>query len=155
MRPREWLYESANSEISSAVQATTKVSPRSVRRSVSDSVKVREFAEERKAFINLLRIELLQAFRAEALHGKRTHHSAIEHRLLESRRRQLFLRSEITEEPPCERIARSGGIDNLGQRQRRGTEGQKSPAVLARKQARAEECSCSVFAMLHHKALRA
>src|SRR5579862_1623462 len=98
MMPREKLNESAKSEMSRALQATMKVSPRSLRRWVSASVKVREFAEERKAFVNLRRIELLQAFGTEALHGKGAHHSAIEHRLLEDCRCQFLLRGEIAEE---------------------------------------------------------
>ena len=60
------------------------VSPRSLGFCVSASVKVREFAEERKAFVNSDRIELLQAFGAKALYCERSHNTAIKHRFLKT-----------------------------------------------------------------------
>src|SRR5882757_4207524 len=51
--------------------------------------KVRDLAEELEALIDLLLGDVLQALRAEALHSKRTHHAAIEHRGTEDRRRKL------------------------------------------------------------------
>src|ERR1700751_3003404 len=107
MMPRE---KQNGSDTSRALQATMNVSVRSFSRSVSASVQVREFAEERKALVNLLRIELLQAIRSEALHRKRAHHSTVEPRLLERRRRQILLRRQVPEETARERIPRARRI---------------------------------------------
>src|SRR6185312_3345473 len=162
-RLREKQKESAKSETSSETQATMKVSPRRARRSASAGegsgldffgLKVREFAEEGKAFFNLRGVELLQARGSEAFDGEGPHDGAVEHGFFEDRGGELLLRSDVAEEASGEGIARAGGIDYLCERQGGNAEGMAWVAVLA-KGAVAEESGGSVLAVLDDEALGA
>src|SRR5882757_7847909 len=85
-------------------------------------LKVRNLPEKVEAFVNLLPRHVLQTFGSEAFHRERTHHAAIEHRLAKDRRGQLRLRCKVAIEAAGKRIARTGRINDFGQRQRRRTE---------------------------------
>src|ERR1700733_10975157 len=106
-----------------AAQATMSVSRRMT--SALVSVKVGELTEESEALIDLLSRERLHLFRTEALHRKGAHDTAIEHGLFEGLQGDLRLRGEIPEETAGERIACTGGVDYLFQRQGRRAEGQR------------------------------
>src|ERR1700722_17148427 len=105
------------------------------------SVKMRELAEESEALIDLLSRERLRPLRAEALHRKGAHHAAIEHGAFEALHSDLGLRGEITKEAAGKGIARTRGIHDLIQRQRRGVEGHGHAAGTCPGEGRAEEGS--------------
>src|ERR1700728_2072729 len=111
---------------------------------------VRELAEERKAFLDFVRIKLLQALRAESLHGKRAHDAAIEHGFAEHRRCERRLGGDVAEESTSEGIARSRGIDDFRERQC-GCAEWNGHGRLAGERPVAEERGCTVLAVLDYE----
>src|SRR5258708_40140240 len=86
-------------------------------RRIGCSVKVGQLTEERKAVIDFLARELLQAFCAEALDCKGTHDAAVEHGVAVGGWSELGLGSEIAEEAAGKAVARAGGVHNFFQRE--------------------------------------
>src|SRR4249920_3101191 len=87
------------------------------------SFEVSQFAEDLKAFIDFLACQGLQAFGSKALHGKRSHHAAVEQGALQHFAAQVFLRRDVAHETTRERIACAGWVlyllDGQGRRAER------------------------------------
>src|ERR1700730_17758999 len=71
---------------------------------------MRQLAEDLKPLINLVAGQRLQSLRAEALDGKRSHHSAVKQRSLQHFAVQFLLRREVAHKSARKRISRSGRI---------------------------------------------
>ena len=69
-----------------------------------------QFAKDLEAGVDFFPCKGLQAFGAKTLHGKGSHHAAIEEPALQHLAVQLFLRGDVSHESAGERIARSGWI---------------------------------------------
>src|SRR5579862_1990694 len=108
MAPCRQLQAAAATEATAEAASTTSnsdlfagmVVPRA-----DSSVKVGQLAEHLEPFIDLFAGQLLQPLRSEALHRKRSHHAAVEHRPPEHSRGQLLLRRQVAEEPAGEAIS--------------------------------------------------
>src|SRR5215469_15198648 len=81
-----------------------------------------QLTKDGETLIDLLACQRLQPFCAEALHGERSHHPAIEHRVLENVARDFALRRDVAHEATGEAVARTGGVAHFFQRQRRSSE---------------------------------
>src|ERR1700684_1526551 len=99
-----------------AIQATRRVSRRMAAASLRSSVKVRKLAEENETLIDLFSRERLRPLRAETLHRKGAHHTAVEHGAFEVLECDLRLRGKVTHEASSEGITRTRGIHDVIQR---------------------------------------
>src|SRR5580698_4345371 len=93
------------------------VSRRTASAAALSSVKVRELTDESETLIDLLSRERLHPFRTEALHRKGAHYATVKHGVRECLQCDLGLGGEVSEEAAGKRIAGTGGIHHLVQRQ--------------------------------------
>src|SRR6266852_4128947 len=113
-------------------------------------LKVRQFAENLKAFLDLLALKILQTFRSKALHGERSHDTTIKQRTLQHFTIDLALGRDIAHKSASKRITRSGRIFYFFNRQRRRTERVRSDAEGSVP----EKNRGAIFAVFHHQRAR-
>src|SRR5215469_15732680 len=108
-----------------------------------------QLTKDGETLIDLLACQRLQPFCAEALHGERSHHAAIEHRVLENVARDFALRRDVAHEATGEAVAGTGGVAHFFQRQRRSSERMMTSSKLPV----AEKDSRAVLAVFDHQGL--
>src|SRR5581483_12199839 len=100
-----------------------------LRRGGSFLLKVRQLAENLKTCFDLVARDALQAPGAEVLDGKRSHHAAVEHGVLQRLACDLALRGDVAHESSGKGIPSARGIFHLVDRQSRSPERMTSEAT--------------------------